>query len=211
MEVGVAVGLLSWSECCNLSLACISICWSIPHTIVHWNSVLVSFWSSSSNHKLLLAHVSEEKIRENIKGTSNSSTLSWIWKFKRERVKMQEGGLGGILRRPNLPEAAGWLLCKRSYPHETTQRRDWVILILWTEYDWGESHPSSLLYLRPPGPRLPSLPCLAPWKLSALAHFLLWGGQGGSFVEMCQVTWCQEVNHIHKIWNSLTMDPIKRR
>ena len=74
---------------------------------------------------------------------------------------MQEGGLGGILRRPNLPEAAGWLLCKRSYPHETTQwqRRDWVILILWTEYDWvililwteydwGESHPSSLAHLQ---------------------------------------------------------------
>ena len=44
----------------------------------------------------------------------------------------------------------GWLLCKRSHPHETTQwqRRDWVILILWTKPDWGEFHPSSVFSSR---------------------------------------------------------------
>ena len=40
--------------------------------------------------------------------------------YKRERVKMQEGGLGRILRRPNLPAASGYAREALS-THETTQ------------------------------------------------------------------------------------------
>ena len=66
----------------------------------------------------------------------------------------------------------------------------------------------------PPGPSLPCLACLAPWKLSALAHFLFWGGQdgifvGNRFVEIFQVIWCKR-SLIHKLWNSWTMDLINR-